>query len=406
MSLEASSIASDEPVRCRGFLARVIRRLVPTLEAGRLHIVLPGGDHVDLCGWCDGPTASVVVHRWRALGRILLAGEAGFSDGYIAGDWSTSDLLGVLDFFLRNQVAFSRAANSWGVRALDRLRHRGNANTKSGSRRNIAAHYDLGNDFYRCWLDSGMNYSSAIYVGDQTLEVAQQAKLDRVAESLGLAGDQTVLEIGCGWGAMAEHLVRKSGASVTAVTLSEAQLDFARNRLAPEIEARRAAVYIQDYRDVSGSFDRIVSIEMFEACGQRYLPLYFEKIATCLAKGGAAVLQIITIDPARFDVYCNRPDFIQRHIFPGGMLPTVQIVEREAAKARLKVICRESFGLSYARTLHEWRSRFLQSWKNIEELGFDLNFKRMWEYYLAYCEIGFRRQTVDVNIFKLVHRGA
>jgi cyclopropane-fatty-acyl-phospholipid synthase len=380
---------------------QMIERLLPRIQSGHLRLALPNGQHLDLGRRDNGNDVTINVHRWRALRRIWLSGEAGFSDGYIAGDWSTNNLVGVLDFLIRNETALTEMAGSGAGRFLGWLRHRANENTRTGSRKNIAAHYDLGNEFYRHWLDQGMNYSSAIYEPELSLEAAQRNKLERVSRHLDLKGGERVLEIGCGWGSLAEHLVRRHDATVTGVTLSRSQLDYTRERLGTEIEAGKADILLQDYRDIDGSFDRIVSIEMFEAVGERYWPLYFEKLRSSLVKGGVAVLQIITIAPSRFNTYRACPDFIQRHIFPGGMLPTAEIVEDYAAKAMLTVTDRESFGLSYAHTLRDWRDRFLGSWPEIEPLGFDMKFRRMWEYYLAYCETGFRHDAIDVSIFRL-----
>lgn len=397
-----SSLISSNVVSGPSRLAtRMIERLLPQVQSGHLRIALPNGQHLDFGTRDLGSDVTITVHRWRALRRIWLTGEAGFSDGYIAGDWSTNNLVGVLDFLIRNETVFASVASSRPARLLDWIRHRAHENTRTGSKKNIAAHYDLGNEFYRHWLDQGMNYSSAIYDNELSLEAAQRNKLERVSSHLGLKGGERVLEIGCGWGSLAEHLIRGYDAAVTGVTLSRSQLDYARKRLSAEIEAGKAAILFQDYRDIVGRFDRIVSIEMFEAVGERYWPLYFEKLRSSLVKGGVAVLQIITIAPSRFDAYRACPDFIQRHIFPGGMLPTAEIVEEHAANAMLTVTDRESFGLSYARTLRDWRDRFLGSWPEIESLGFDTRFRRMWEYYLAYCETGFRHSAIDVSIFKL-----
>ncbi|MGA7803534.1 class I SAM-dependent methyltransferase, partial [Bradyrhizobium sp.] len=338
----------------------------------------------------------------RAVWRILLEGEDGFSSGYIDDDWTTPDLASVLDLGMRNETALTPQTKNWLLSfAFNRVGHALRANTRRGSRRNIAAHYDLGNDFFRPWLDAGMNYSSALYRGDETLERAQQRKLDRIAELLALRGGEKVLEIGCGWGALAERLLRSFGANVLGVTLSRQQLGYAEARLAAEIERGQAELRFLDYRDIEGRFDRIASIEMSEAVGARYWPVYFAKLRACLEIGGIAVIQAITVAEERFDAYRRRPDFIQRHIFPGGMLPTQSIIEREAARAGLKLVFHESFGDSYARTLREWRKRFLQAWPKLEALDFNARFRRLWEYYLAYCEIGFRSGSVDVGFYKL-----
>lgn len=275
-----------------------------------------------------------------------------------------------------------------------------NRNTRRGSRRNIAAHYDLGNEFYRQWLDAGMSYSAGLFSsGGETLEQAQNAKLDRVLRLLELAGGERVLEIGCGWGALAERLVQNR-CSLIGITLSNEQLAYAQQRLSGQAPAEHCNLRLQDYRDVRGNFDRIVSIEMLEAVGEAYWPTYFKKLHECLRPGGIAVLQVITIDEARFENYRHRPDFIQKYIFPGGMLPTPEIIGREASKAGLHLVSNEFFGDDYARTLEEWRTRFQNAWPQIKALGFDQRFKKMWDYYLAYCQVGFETAAITVGLYK------
>jgi len=379
---------------------RLIDRALPAPHQGYLRLVLPDGEAIERHGEQPGPDVTILVHRWRGLWRMLLDGEDGFAEGYLDGDWSTPDLAQLLEFCVHNETQLSGPAeSSWLGLARNRLSHLLRGNSRRGSRRNIAAHYDLGNDFFSPWLDAGMNYSSAVYAGAETLEQAQLRKLDRIAGLLGLNGGERVLEIGCGWGALAERLICGSGASVTGITLSTEQLAFAKARLSRE--AARADLRLQDYRDVTGTFDRIVSIEMIEAVGERYWPAYFAKLRCCLVSGGSALLQAITIDEKRFADYVGRPDFIQRYIFPGGMLPTRAIIAQEAARAGLTLVHHESFGDSYVRTLREWRSRFLHAWPKIEPLGFNARFRRMWEYYLAYCEVGFDLGAIDVGFFKL-----
>jgi cyclopropane-fatty-acyl-phospholipid synthase len=291
-------------------------------------------------------------------------------------------------------------------RLRNRLMHRMNANTKRGSRRNVTHHYDLGNGFYQRWLDAGMSYSSALFSrSDQTLEDAQAAKQARTIALLQLRGGERVLELGCGWGGLAERLVRAAGCHVTGVTLSPAQLEYAAARLrAPELRSR-TDVRLQDYRDVTGCYDRIVSIEMMEAVGEAYWPAYFRTLRDRLRPGGRAVLQAITIAEDRFEDYRRRPDFIQRYIFPGGMLPTISEIRRQAAQAGLKLRSVETFGASYARTLAEWRHRFLAAWPEIQSRGFDQRFQRMWNYYLAYCEGGFRAGAIDVGLYVMDRPG-
>jgi len=386
----------------RSFVGRLVDRALPALPAGRLRLTLPNGDVIERRGDEVGPDAAMTVHRWRALWRMMRDGEHGFADSYLDGEWSTPELGDLLELCLQNEAALTgKGAFDWIGNVRNRLRHWRRSNTKRGSRRNIAAHYDLGNDFYRPWLDQGMNYSSALYVNCDTLERAQSAKLDRAAALLDLAGGEHVLEIGCGWGALAERLIRHYGAKVCGITLSTEQLAYARTRLAGEVGDGRADLRLQDYRDVPDLFDRIVSIEMIEAVGERYWSNYFGKIRNCLTKGGVALLQAITIDERRFAAYRKRPDFIQRYIFPGGVLPTVAIIEREAARAGLKLVHQETFGDSYVRTLREWRDRFMGAWPKIEPLGFNERFCRMWEFYLAYCEVGFRVGTINVGFYKL-----
>ncbi len=278
------------------------------------------------------------------------------------------------------------------------MTHRGNRNTHDGSRRNIAFHYDLGNAFYERWLDRGMQYSSAIRVGDDDLEAAQAHKLDRIGTLLDVAGGESVLEIGCGWGAVSERLAAMHCA-VTAVTLSAEQLAYARDRL--ESAGLEADLRLEDYRDVTGRFDRIVSIEMIEAVGEEYWPAYFETLRERLVPGGHAVIQAILISEDRFEDYRRNPDFIQTHIFPGGMLLTRTAMREQAEAAGLSLRHEELHGKSYAWTLAEWRSRFHAAWGEIEPMGFDARFRRMWDYYLAYCEGGFRAGMIDVGLYVL-----
>jgi cyclopropane-fatty-acyl-phospholipid synthase len=389
--------------RLRQLTGWLADNLLPPLKVGRLQIALPDGGMAERCGKDPGPVATISILRWRALWRIFNEGEDGFASGYVNGDWSTPDLFQLLNLGIRNETEVNSRTKDWLLSAArNRTRHSLRANTRRGSRRNIAAHYDLGNDFFDAWLDRGMNYSSAIYRGKESLEQAQVQKLDRIAELLELRGGESILEIGCGWGALAERLARHFGSTVLGITLSSKQLSYVRERLAKELDEGRADMRLLDYRDIHDRFDRIVSIEMIEAVGERYWPAYFAKLRGSLREKGVAVLQAITIAEHRFTAYSTRPDFIQRHIFPGGMLPTRSIIEREALRAGLKVIHHEQFGDSYAITLSAWRDRFLQSWPNLQKLGFDERFRRLWEYYLTYCEVGFRAGAVDVGLFKLV----
>jgi cyclopropane-fatty-acyl-phospholipid synthase len=387
-----------------GLVRRVFERGLGQLETGRLRIELPSGETIERRGSRPGPEAVISFHRWRGVRRLLFNGDVGLAEAYIDGDWTTPDVKAVLECGTRNEAALAATTDGWWLaRFFDRLRHRRRRNSRRGSRRNIAAHYDLGNAFYAPWLDRGMNYSSALYTRDDlSLEAAQQEKIDHAIALLDVRGGERVLEIGCGWGAMAETLAKVHRCAVTGITLSTEQLAYAAQRLLPHRNKNEVDVRLQDYRDVEGRFDRIVSIEMLEAVGERYWPTYFNKIAASLAEGGAAVLQAITIDEQRFTQYRARPDFIQRFIFPGGMLPTVAMIRGFAERAGLTLVAHDAFAQSYARTLAEWRRRFLAAWPQIAPLGFDTRFKRMWEYYLAYCEVGFALGAIDVAQFKLV----
>ena len=383
------------------FLMRQLNRLLSQVAYGNITVVLPNGKTLRQQAPNPGPSAKIVIRRWRAIWRLMTGGELAFADAFIAGDWWTPNLVTFLEFGARNDTGMQDAiSGSLAQRLLVRLRHWQNRNTRRGSRRNIAAHYDLGNTFYELWLDRGMQYSSALFTdNDQPLEAAQNAKLARVLELLDIGGGERVLEIGCGWGALMERLMPQC--DVTGVTLSAEQLAFTRERIAGAAKAEtKAQARLQDYRDITETFDRIVSIEMIEAVGERYWPVYFEKLKSALKPDGTVVLQAITIDEARFDKYRQQPDFIQRYIFPGGVLPTVDIIRRQAARAGLELTAHETFGLSYARTLAIWRERFLAAWPQVKRLGFDDRFKRMWDYYLCYCEAGFRNGAIDVGFFK------
>ncbi len=382
--------------------ARVVRRIVAQIECGQIAILLPSGERIENAGDRAGPSATLVVHRWRAITRLVSHGDIGFAEAYIDGDWSSPDLTALLELAARNITVLDRKVSGfWAVRTLNRLLHLLRTNSKAGSRRNIAFHYDLGNEFYRCWLDSSMTYSSALYENaGQSLEDAQKAKLSRILELLDLRGGENVLEIGCGWGELAVQLAR-AGAIVTGVTLSSEQLAFARQRVQREAFAGRVSFELADYRDTKGVYDRIVSIEMMEAVGEAYWPVYFNTLYDRLKSGGVAVLQVITIDDARFEAYRRSADFIQRYIFPGGMLPSKTILAAQGARAGLRLISTQSFGASYALTLAEWRKRFLAAWPDIAEMGFSERFRRLWNYYLCYCEAGFRAASIDVGLYVL-----
>jgi cyclopropane-fatty-acyl-phospholipid synthase len=382
------------PSAFRGLLSRAAE----AWTGPPLLLTLPGGQALRFEGTSRAPGVELHIVDFRALRRILMAGDIGFAEGYICGDWDTPDLSALLRAFSSNFDGLERLMSGHPLtRALNFLSHALKGNSRRGARRNIAKHYDLGNDFYELWLDQGMTYSSALFEDpDQTLEAAQEAKFAALAASMDLRADHHVLEIGCGWGGFSEFAGRVIGARVTAITISKAQFDHARRRMFEAGLADRVDVKLLDYRDVEGRFDRIASIEMFEAVGEAYWPDYFAKIRDGLKPGGRAGLQIITIDDALFDGYRARPDFIQSYIFPGGMLASETRLGTEIAAAGLKIDARRGFAQDYAATLKLWGERFERRWSEIEAQGFDERFRRLWRYYLSYCEAGFATGRTDV----------
>ncbi|MFU8837451.1 MAG: class I SAM-dependent methyltransferase [Thiohalomonadaceae bacterium] len=384
-------------------LNTVLRHL-PELPYGSLDLLLPGGQVLQFGKARDGePRAEIRLNNLRPLRRLLQAGELGMAESYMAGEWDSPDLYSLFDWALGNEQHMPELGKGklW-LRLLNRLLHWRHANTRRGSRRNIAYHYDLGNDFYRLWLDPSMTYSSALYAEPgQSLQAAQQNKYRRIAQMLDLKPGQRVLEIGCGWGGFAELAAREFGVQVHGITLSREQLIYARDRVVRAGLSGQCYFSLTDYRDIREQYDHIVSIEMFEAVGEENWPVYFEQLRRCLRPGGAAVLQVISIANERFEQYRRNPDFIQRYIFPGGMLPSPERFSRELEGAGLRLDETQCFGKDYARTLAEWRHSFNEQWPRIQAQGFDERFRRMWLYYLCYCEAGFDSRAVDVGLYRL-----
>lgn len=384
----------------------LLRRLLAGWAVGRLTVVTPSGATLvrgteDADAHPAAGHATLTIHRWRMLRRLLRHGDIGFAESYLAGDWSSPDVAALIALVALNREALDPTmAGSVTRRICDRIGHWRHANTRAGSRRNIVAHYDLGNAFYARWLDTDMVYSSALYRhATDTLEEAQARKLDAIVAQLDLRGGERVLEIGCGWGALALRLAR-AGCEVVALTLSPAQHALASRRIADAGRQAQVDIRLQDYRDVEGSFDRIVSIEMFEAVGEAFWTTYFTQLAARLAPGGRALLQVITIAESRFAAYRRDVDFIQRYVFPGGMLPPPNRLHALARDVGLEVEGEQHFGASYARTLAEWHRRFVKAWPVLATQGFDERFRRLWEYYLKYCEGGFAAGAIDVGFYR------
>jgi len=383
--------------------ARIVLRVLERIDTGRLHVTLPSG--ASLAFGQGGAQSEIAFHDWDAFGRILRAGDIGFAEGYLDQQWHTPDLPALLEVLASNREALATPLyGSFLGRILHRVAHALRSNTRSGSRRNIAAHYDLGNDFYSLWLDPGMTYSSALYDEDaQTLESAQLAKYERILDRIAPEPDARILEIGCGWGAFAE-LAAAEKCRVTGLTLSREQLEYARARLAAAGHGGRTSIELRDYRDEQGTYDAVVSIEMFEAVGERWWPAYFAKVAKVLRPGGRAVIQAIVIDDALFERYRRGSDFIQKYIFPGGMLASPPRIRALAEEAGFSIEDEFSFGPDYHRTLMAWRANFHERAGEVRALGFDERFMRLWEFYFAYCMAGFASGSTGVMQFTLAKR--
>lgn len=388
--------------------ARAIMALLEGIEHGSLEVRLPDGATQRFGQARSGDRAAVLeVVQWSVFDRVLERGDVGLADAWIDGHWHSPDLTALLTLMANNRQALARAVYGrwWGLLSA-RLRHLLNANTRAGSRRNIMAHYDLGNDFYQQWLDPTMSYSSALYssAAPRSLAAAQLAKYRRILRRLDARPGDRVLEIGCGWGAFAETAAREAGLEVVGLTLSPAQFQYAKERMRLAGLEHQVHIELRDYRDIAGEqFDHIVSIEMFEAVGERWWPSYFATLKRLLAPGGRALVQSITIRDELFARYRRGTDFIQQHVFPGGMLPSPSVFSQRAVHAGLRVEDAFAFGRDYARTLGEWSAQFERQWPAIEAQGFDERFRRLWRFYLAYCQAGFNSGATDVMQFELAH---
>ncbi|MEN9769661.1 MAG: hypothetical protein RLZZ180_1291 [Pseudomonadota bacterium] len=389
--------------------ARTVLQLLARLRHGSLSVRLPDGS-MRRFGQGQTPTASLHLNDWQVCSAALKSGDIGFAEGYIDGHWSSPDLVALLRLFIANRREVEDVIyGTWLGRLFYRVRHLLNRNTRGNSQKNIHAHYDLGNAFYELWLDGTMNYSSALYETPQSsMQQAQLAKVRRALRMVDVKPGERVLEIGCGWGALAEMATTEFGASVVGVTLSTEQLAWARARMARCGVAEQADLRLQDYRDIGRdgsadqSFDAICSIEMIEAVGREYWPTYFATVARLLKTGGRACIQSIVIDDEFFERYLQSTDFIQQYIFPGGCLPSPSAFRAQAEQAGLKVVDEFCFGQDYARTLEEWRQAFMAREHQVLALGFDRRFMRIWEFYLAYCEAAFAERNTDVVQYTLL----
>ena len=386
---------------------QLFMRVLDQVRIGRIDLVTPEGEWLS-CGGESGPQATLTLRSWEAAEGILRKADIGLAEAYMAGDCDIDRPADLLTIALLNQQHIERAFyGNWLAVLWYRLRHWSRANTRSGSRRNIVAHYDLGNDFYKLWLDPTMSYSSAWFAGNlaQPLEQAQQAKYERILDRLGARPGEHILEIGCGWGGFAEAAARR-GCRVRGITLSPAQLEYARQRVADAGLSDRVDLSYTDYRDIDGQYDHVVSIEMYEAVGERFWPAYFRAIRDVLKPGGRAVIQGITIHDEVFGRYRRGTDFIQQYVFPGGMLASESAFAKQSERAGLRLHASEAFGRDYAETLRRWLKAFTDAEPRVRALGFDDRFIRMWRFYLCYCAAGFDSGRTDVLHFELSRSAA
>ncbi|MDM8167135.1 cyclopropane-fatty-acyl-phospholipid synthase family protein [Roseovarius sp.] len=380
---------------------------VQKINCGRLDFVLPDGRCFRVEGRTPGPVAELDIHNPDCFARLIREGDLGFCDAYLEGWWSTPDLQALMDFVHEDNWDVYDGFPGMGlVRMYERLRHWLKRNSRSQAKRNISHHYDLGNEFYRLWLDDTMTYSSALFrTGQESLEAAQTQKYASMVDQLGAKPGDHVLEIGCGWGGFAEYAAKERGLRVTGLTISREQFAFAQERIARAGLQEQVTFKLQDYRDERGSYDGIASIEMFEAVGEQYWPTYFGTVRDRLNPGGRATLQVITVEDHRFEAYRNTVDFIQKYIFPGGMLPSPSVLRAEVERAGLQVLRSIEFGESYSQTLRRWHDTFNEKWEEVARMGFDDRFRRMWNFYLTSCAGAFRGGNCDVTQITIARPG-
>jgi cyclopropane-fatty-acyl-phospholipid synthase len=369
------------------------------MKNGRLDMVLPDSRIFRAEGAGQGPVAEIHIHNVDVFARLIREGDLGFCEAYLDGWWSTPDLQAFLDLVhAGNDDIYDGFLGLKIARAYERFRFWLQSNSKSQARKNISYHYDLGNDFYKLWLDDTMTYSSALFqTGQESLEAAQIAKYASMVDQMGAQPGDHILEIGCGWGGFAEYAARERGLKVTGLTISREQHDYAVDRIARAGLSDQVEIKMQDYRDETGLYDGIASIEMFEAVGEKYWPVYFKTLRDRLKPGKQATLQIITVQHPRWQIYRNTVDFIQKYIFPGGMLPSPVVLREEVQKAGLEVAGSIEFGESYSQTLRRWYDTFNDRWDEVAALGFDDRFRRMWNFYLTSCAATFHFRNCDVT---------
>jgi cyclopropane-fatty-acyl-phospholipid synthase len=380
-------------------LARLALGFAARLRRGTLDITLLDGRVIRVGGHEPGPAAAMTLHSYSFAPRLIKGGDIGIAEAYLNGEWDTPDLTQFLYLFCVNhELIQTMLGDKPLVRFLQIMRHCFNRNTRRQARHNIHAHYDIGNAFYSAWLDPSMTYSSALFEdGTADLTAAQHNKYRRLAEAIDLQPGQRLLEIGCGWGGFAEYAASTFGAKVVGLTISREQRDFAERRIHEAGLNDKVEIRLQDYRDERERYDRIASIEMIEAVGEQFWPKYFSQLRDRLLPGGLAGIQAITIRDSSFKSYRREVDFIQRYVFPGGMLPSPQILKSLGERFGVPVIRERIFGQDYAKTLATWRNNFRSAWPSLTPLGFDERFRRLWEYYLAYCEAGFLSGNIDVR---------
>jgi cyclopropane-fatty-acyl-phospholipid synthase len=403
MSVRTTTVGETDLPR---YFAQVFQT-VSRLKNGRLEFHLPDGRVFRAEGTNPGPLGICEVHDPDIFARLIREGDLGFCDAYLEGGWSTPDLQALMDaVHADNDEVYDGFLGMALVRAYEKLRFWMQGNSKRQAKKNISYHYDLGNDFYSLWLDDTMTYSSALFeTGQESTEAAQRAKYAALADKIGVKPGDHLLEIGCGWGGFAEYAAKERGARITGLTISREQHDYAVARMERQGLSDRVEIRMQDYRETEGQFDGIASIEMFEAVGEKYWPVFFSTVRDRLKPGAVAALQIITVQDARWQVYKRGVDFIQKYIFPGGMLPCPSVLRQQVEAAGLQFSGSHEFGESYSQTLRRWHETFNERWDDVAAQGFDDRFRRMWNFYLTSCAASFHSGNTDVTQISVTRPG-